>query len=244
VERNELLTLSVTAVVFVLGLTSTVIASAMTAETHFAGSVDTAAHPSYREARVTAKTDVNSPHNWAGRFEQRLEKEIATTWSPGRSALDRARQVLDSPRAGKVLAHCRARGMYELPEQAFEVSDRGIVPESSHGSSCNLRADFLVVPMRDPRGDRFATAIVYREDDGNVMAITIDTATNELTNVISPDGEEELTRFNRKKWADCFVTACGPCIAGCAFTGPLWLKCSAACCGVAAAVCVYIAMQD
>jgi hypothetical protein len=244
VRGKELLTLSVVALVFILGFTSALLTFAMATGVRSANPFGAAIHRGDREGCVTPKADVHSPHTWAGGFEQQREKETPTPLSPGHSALDRARQVLDSPRAGKVLAHCRARGMFELPEQAFAVSERGSVPERNHGFGSSFGSDFLVVPMTDPRGDRFATAMVYREDDGSVMAITIDTATNELINVISADGEQELTRFNRKKWADCFVAACGPCIAGCAFTGPLWLKCSAACCGVAAAVCVYIAMQE
>jgi hypothetical protein len=244
VRKKQLFTLSIVAAVFVLGCASAFLAVAMPTGVHSGNPTDAAIPRGNGEGSAMPRDDVRSSHSWAGGFEQQREKETSIPSSPGRSVLDRARQVLNSPRAGKVLAHCRARGMFELPEQAFAASNRGGVPEPGRGSGRSFDSDFLVVPMTDPRGDRFATALVYREDDGSVMAITVDTATNELTNVISPEGERELTGFNRKKWADCFLSICAPCIAGCAFTGPLWLKCTAACCGVGAVVCVYMAMQE
>jgi hypothetical protein len=244
VKKNEFLNASAVMVVLSLTLASISPVLAMASGPPSANPVYGAVRVDYPVGGAAAQADIYSSHNSSGGFENQREGVNPKPWSPGSPALDRARQLLDSPRAHRVLARCRALGMLELPEQAFAVSERVSVNQPGHASGCNTGSSFLVVPMRNPKGDRFATAMVCREDDGSLMAITVDTATNELAEVISPDGEQELTTFNKKKWADCFVASCGPCIAGCAFTGPLWLKCSAACCGVAAAVCVYIAMQE
>lgn len=236
-RRKKILVRPVFVSFFLFALMSALLFTlAMSAQSHPVSviPVDAGLRRDYSEGRVTARAGVHSAHQWAGNFEKQREKATPNPWSPVPFGPDRARQVLDLPKVSKVLARCRALGMLELPEQGFEIPK----PDNGIGSG------YFVVPMRNPRGDRFATAVLYREDDGNVIAITVDTATNELTGVISPDGDEELLRFNKRKWAACFMSACGPCIAGCAFTGPLWLECTGACCGVSAAVCAYLAIEQ
>ncbi|MCX5799982.1 MAG: hypothetical protein NTX17_01135 [Candidatus Eisenbacteria bacterium] len=214
------------------------VAAAARADIHSVNPFDTVAGRDYHSGRATATAGFHSTYQWTDTSREQREKVNPNPWPSVDSGPDRARQVLELPKAGKILARCRALGMVELPEQAFELSE----PDGSSGPG------YFVVPMINPRGDRFATAMLYREEDGSVLAMTVDTATNELTELVSADDEsdveEQAIKFNKKKWADCFVATCGPCIAGCAFTGPLWLKCTGSCCGVAAAVCVYIAMKE
>lgn len=192
----------------------------------------------YVSGCVTARSDFVSAPGWSSFSEKHQEKAIPNWRLSSPSGPDKARLVLENAKAKKILARCRALGMFELPELAFALAKPG------EGAQDN----FFVIPMSNPRGNRFSSAMLFGEQDGSVISITVDTATNELLDVILPEddpgGDQEMLKFNKKKWADCFTTACGPCIAGCAFTGPLWLKCSAACCGVAAAVCVYVALHD
>jgi hypothetical protein len=169
------------------------------------------------------------------------EKTVVREWgkpviSAPRSAegLEGARKALEKASAKRVLAHCRQLGLRELPEEAFRVSD----------SARSEKSAYVIVPMRNPHGDRLSTALLFREKDETAVAITVDTVTGELLQVVSPGGEEELVSIDKKKWSDCFAVSCSVCIAGCAFTGPLWLKCMAACCGVSAAVCATAALQE
>lgn len=246
VKRRRLQTLSAVVSVVAIGCISIILTSTVAAGTNAVNPVDIDTSRDYLGGRVTAGVDDHSSQQWIDALVTQRAKAnpnsdpnpCPSQWLPMPSGFGKARQVLELPRASKVLARCRATGMIELPEQAFAI----LGPGRGSGS------DFFVVPMIHPRGDRFAAAMLYREGDGSVIAITVDTATNELIEVISSDGpsdaEDEMTTFDKKKWADCFLASCGPCIAGCAFTGPFWLKCTVACCGVSAAVCAYLAMQE
>lgn len=147
---------------------------------------------------------------------------------------EKVRTLRESEEARRILFHCRRLGMHELTDEAFGFP----APEGLGRPGCT------VLPMRNPRGDRFFSALVFREADAAAVAVTVDTSTGELVQVISAEGEEEPVSLDRKKWAECFAVSCSVCIAGCAFTGPLWLKCMAACCGVSAAVCLTVSLQE
>jgi len=152
----------------------------------------------------------------------------------GTERSEKDRELLNTLAAKRVLEHCRRLGIRELREEAFRLP----------GGAGRGQSGYFVIPMENPGGDRFGTALLVRESDEAVVAITVDTATGELVQTISPGGEEELVSFDKKKWSDCFAVSCSVCVAGCAFTGPLWLKCMAACCGVSAATCAAIALQE
>ena len=238
VRRERVRIVCVIVSIFTVGYLSSIIAFAAMTQASSVDPFDTSTSRYRFAGRVTAGADVHSAPQWAGDLEKQQGRVGSNSRPMLPPNLDKTRQVLDSPKASRVLARCRVLGMRELPELAFAMSEPG-------GGS---RSGYFIVPMANPKGNRFASAMLYREGDGNVIAITVDTATNELTDVILPESEpgadEEVIRFNKKKWVECFMSACGPCIAGCTFTGPLWLKCTGACCGVAAVVCVYIAMQE
>ncbi len=148
--------------------------------------------------------------------------------------LQGAMKTLEKTTASRVMEHCRRLGMRGLLDETFRLAEPGRLESTG----------YVVVPLINPRGDRFATALLYREKDAAAVAFTVDTVTGELLQTVSPGGEQELTSFDKKKWSDCFAVSCSVCIAGCAFTGPLWLKCMAACCGVSAATCAAIALQE
>lgn len=174
-----------------------------------------------------ANADRNGAVDWG-------KLKTGVHWSRGIDGPERAKQVLETPAAKRVLSHCRRLGMRELPEETFAIPV----------SRCSGESGYVVVPMRHPAGDRFASALLFREGNETAVAITVDTSTGELVQAISPGGEEVLVSFDKKKWSDCFAVSCSVCIAGCVFTGPLWLKCMGACCGVSAATCAVISLQE
>jgi len=209
-------------------------------------SIDNGSDRGYRGEHLTARGDPGSAHERPGNLEKLRDTANRKPWSPVHPGLERVQRVLNSPGAVKVLARCRTLGMIELVDEAFEISgsspavgDNYLAPESNQGPDLG----YIAVPMINPRGNKFATTMLSREEDGSVIAITVDTETGELQEAISSEDEPQPIKFDKKKWVDCFTTTCGPCIAGCAFTGPFWLKCAGACCGVAAAVCAYVAIE-
>jgi hypothetical protein len=161
----------------------------------------------------------------------RGEKGGRATVIPDASASVR---VLRSASGRRVFEHCRKLDMQALSAESFRLR-----PFSELGGQ-----DYVILPMRHPRGDRFSALLLFREQDESAVALTVDTTTGELVQVISSEGEEELDSFDKKKWSDCFAVSCSVCIAGCAFTGPLWLKCMAVCCGVSAATCAAVSLQE